>query len=102
MPGQPARTHARLRISPGNSPSRVASLPPPSPQSSVDKRSGCHVFAEPTLIPKVASRNRKTLLACAETVEGETSLWKSEENRGRNRSARKVSYRNYVSKGRGF
>jgi len=32
MPGQPARTRARFRISPGNSPSRIASLPPASPQ----------------------------------------------------------------------
>ena len=32
MPGHPVRTRARFRISPGNSPSRIASLPPASPQ----------------------------------------------------------------------
>jgi hypothetical protein len=37
MPGQPERTHARFRIPAGNSPSRIASLPPASPQSSVGK-----------------------------------------------------------------
>ena len=40
----------------------------------------CHVFAEPTLSPNVASRNRKIFSACAEAVHDETSLWKSEEN----------------------
>ena len=31
MPGQPVRAHARFQFSPGNSPSRIASLPPASP-----------------------------------------------------------------------
>jgi len=45
----------------------------------------CHVFAESTLFRNVAARNRKTILRCAETVDDETSLWKLEENGGRNR-----------------
>ena len=40
-----------------------------------------NVFAKPTLRQKVASRNRKTFPACAEAVDGVTSLWKAEENR---------------------
>ena len=31
MPGQPVRAHARFQFSPGNSPSRIASLPPAPP-----------------------------------------------------------------------
>jgi len=34
MPGQPARAHARFRFPTGNSRSRIAGLPPASPQSS--------------------------------------------------------------------
>lgn len=37
-------------------------------------------FAEPTLRQIVAPRNTKTLGHCAEAVEDETSLWKTEEN----------------------
>jgi hypothetical protein len=37
-------------------------------------------FAEPTLSQFVAPRNTKTLPPCAETVDDETSLWKTEEN----------------------
>jgi len=37
-------------------------------------------FAEPTLIQIVAPGNTKTFLACEETVDDETSLWKPEEN----------------------
>ena len=37
-------------------------------------------FAEPTLSQIVAPRNTKELCRCAEAVEDETSLWKSEEN----------------------
>ena len=37
-------------------------------------------FAEPTLIHFVAARNTKTFPRCAETVDDETSLWKTEEN----------------------
>ena len=46
MPGQPARARARFRMSPGNSPSRIASLPPASPQSSFNKTESSHVFAD--------------------------------------------------------
>ena len=42
-----------------------------------------HVFGEPTVRQIVASRNRKTFPACAETVDDETCLWKAEENMGR-------------------
>jgi hypothetical protein len=44
----------------------------------------CHVFAEPTVFLNAAARNRKTILRCAEAVDDETSLWKLEENGGRN------------------
>jgi hypothetical protein len=37
-------------------------------------------FAEPTLRQIVSPRNTKRLWRCAEAVEDETSLWKSEEN----------------------
>ena len=37
-------------------------------------------FAEPTFIQIVAPRNTKNSLPCAETVEDESSLWKTEEN----------------------
>jgi hypothetical protein len=37
-------------------------------------------FAEPTLRQIVAPRNTKNLCHCAEAVEDETSLWKTEEN----------------------
>jgi len=36
-------------------------------------------FAEPTLIQIVATRNTKSAPLCAETVEDETSLWKTLE-----------------------
>ena len=58
-------------------------LPPASPQTSLASFEICHVFAELTLVQNVASRNRKTFRRCAETVDGETSLWKPEENRAR-------------------
>ena len=47
----------------------------------------CHVFAEPTLIRNVATRNRKTFPACAEAVDDRTSLWKAEEKCGGNRES---------------
>jgi len=37
-------------------------------------------FAEPTLRHFVAPRNTKNFPPCAETVDDETSLWKTEEN----------------------
>lgn len=92
MPGQPARTRARFRFSPGNSPSRIASLPPASPQSSLASVENCHVFAEPTLVRNVAGRNRKIFPACAEAVEDKTSLWKTEENCGRNRESENSAF----------
>jgi hypothetical protein len=64
---------------PGNSPSRIASLPLASPQSSFDKLESSHVFAGITLGQKTKSRNGKTFCACAEAVDDESSLWKAEE-----------------------
>lgn len=49
MPGQPARTRARFRISPGNSPSRIAGCHRRHRKSSFDKLESCHVFACNTL-----------------------------------------------------
>jgi len=81
MPGQPARTRARFRISPGNSPSRIASCHRRHRNHRSASFEICHVFAEPTLGHNVAGCNRKTFPPCAETVEDSTSLWKAEENR---------------------
>jgi hypothetical protein len=81
MPGQPIRTRARFQFSPGNSPSRIAGLPPALPQSSFGKLRRSHVFGEPTVRQIVASRNKKTFRSCEEAVDDETSLWKAEENR---------------------
>ena len=55
-------------------------LPSASPQSSFDPFEKSHVFAEPTLVQNARTRNRKPITACAETVDEETSLWKTEEN----------------------
>jgi hypothetical protein len=81
MPGQPVRAHARFQFSPGNSPSRIASLPPAPRNHHSASLENYHVFAEPTLGQNVATRNRKTFRPCAETVDDETSLWKPEEIR---------------------
>ena len=80
MPGQPVRTHARFRISPGNSPSRIASCHRRHRNRRSASVESSNVFAEPTLREKVASRNRKTFARCAEAVDDTTSLWKAEEN----------------------
>jgi len=74
----PVRACARFRNLPSDSPSRIADCRWLCRNHSTS--SGTHVFAEPTLSQIVASRNTKTLLACAEAVEDETSLWKHEEN----------------------
>ena len=87
MPGQPSRTHARFRISPGNSPSRIASCHRRHRKHRSATFEICHVFAEPTLVQNVAGRNNKTFPPCAETVDAGTSLWKAEENRERTASA---------------
>jgi hypothetical protein len=81
MPGQPVRTRARFRISPGNSPSRIAGCHQRHRKHRLASFEICHVFAEPTLSQNVAPRNTKTLRHCAEAVDGETSLWKAEEKR---------------------
>ena len=81
MPGQPARTHVRSRIAPGNSPSRIACLPPAHRISSLDKIERSNVFDAFTVKHNVARRNTKTFLYCAEAVDDETSLWKAEEKR---------------------
>ncbi len=81
MPGQPVRTRARFRISPGNSPSRIAGCHQRHRKHRSASFEICHVFAEPTLPQNVAPRNRKTLPPCAEAVDEATSLWKAEENR---------------------
>jgi len=87
MPGQPARTRARIRISPRQltleSCQSATSVTAIITLASVEN---CHVFAEPTLFRNVANRNRKTFPACAEAVDDETSLWKAEEKCGANRA----------------
>jgi hypothetical protein len=79
MPGQPARTRARFRMSPGNSPSRIASCHRRHRNHRSASRKSSHVFAEHTLRQIVARCNGKTFRACAEAVEDESSLWKAEE-----------------------
>ena len=80
MPGQPVRTRARFRMSLAIHPRE---LPAATGVTAIVVRQALrdsNVFAEPTLRQKVASRNRKTFPACAEAVDGVTSLWKAEEN----------------------
>jgi hypothetical protein len=69
MPGHPARTRARFRMSPGNSPSRIAGFATGSPQSSFDMLRESHVFGAFTVRQNAARRNGKTPRACAEAVE---------------------------------
>jgi hypothetical protein len=68
-------------ISPGNSPSRIASCHRRHRNHRPASFEIYHVFAEATLRENVTFRNRKTFPACAETVDDRTSLWKPEENR---------------------
>jgi len=82
MPGQPAAL-TRFRSSPGNSPSRIASLPPRHRNHPLASFENCHVFAEPTLEQNVAARNRKTFRSCEQTVDDRTCLWKPEEKPAR-------------------
>jgi hypothetical protein len=73
-------THSRaFRMSPGNSPSRIASCHRRHRNHRSASVESSNVFAEPTLREKVASRNRKTFPRCAEAVDERTSLWKAEE-----------------------
>jgi hypothetical protein len=86
MPGhRPALS--RLPMSPGNSPSRIASCHQRHRDLSFDGLESSHVFAEPTLRHNVANGNSNFAQACAEAVEDETSLWKAEENCGENLGA---------------
>ena len=80
MPGQPIRARARFRISPSNSPSRIASCHWRHRNHHPASFESFHVFAALTLSQNVATRNRKTFPPCAETVDDRTSLWKAEEN----------------------
>jgi hypothetical protein len=79
VPGQPARARAHFPISPGNSPSRIASCHQRHRNHRSASVESSNVFDEPTLRQNVAPRNRKSLRSCAETVEDESSLWKPEE-----------------------
>jgi hypothetical protein len=54
-------------------------LPLALPQS-FGKLRKSHVFAELTFSQIVIPRNTKTPWHCAEAVQDETSLWKTEEN----------------------
>jgi hypothetical protein len=87
MPGQPDAY--AFPISPGNSPSRITGLP----LAHRDHRSAAlrrsYVFGEPNVPQIVASRNGKTLCACAEAVEDRTSLWNAEEKVNKEKAAKK-------------
>ena len=80
MPGQPARTRARFRMSPGNPLSRIASCHRLT-AIIVRLAARAHVFGEHTLPQNVSRSNQKYHCTCAETVERETCLWKAEEKR---------------------
>jgi hypothetical protein len=82
MPGQPACARAlpifprQFTLENRRSAASLAVIIVASPGRS-------YVFAAPTVRQIVARRNRKTFRACAETVDDGTSLWKAEENLGR-------------------
>jgi hypothetical protein len=80
MTGQPARACAHFPFAPGNSPSRIANCHQHHRNHRSPSIESSNVFAEPTLRQNVARRNRKTLRACEQAVEDETSLWNAEEN----------------------
>lgn len=82
MPGQPDTRSRAFPISPGNSPSRIASCHRRHRNHRSTSVESSNVFAEPTLGQNVAARNRKTFGLCAEAVDDEASLWKAEEKRG--------------------
>jgi len=74
-----SRAHARFPVCP------PAIHPRESPVSAgsaaiIRRAQELSRFAEPTLPHIVAPRNTKKLGGCAEAVEDETSLWKTEEN----------------------
>ena len=81
MPGQPAHAYARSRMSPGDSLSRIAGLPPALPQSS-SKLKKLSRFTVDTLRQAGIVRNRKTSSACAEAVNYADYLWKATEKIG--------------------
>jgi len=78
MPGQPVAL------------TRVSGCPLGDPLSRITAATGSAAiiqqsqklsrFAGPTVIEIVVSRNTKSGRACAETVDDESSLWKTEEN----------------------
>ena len=78
--GNRSCAHARFQFPPAIHPREF----PPATSVTANRRSAsfeiCHVFAEPTLRQNVATRNGKTFRPCAEAVDDETSLWKTEEN----------------------
>src|SRR5271170_774237 len=80
MPGQPVRARARFQFPPAIHPRE---LPAAAGVTAIVIRQALRFprIAEPTLRQNVATRNRKTFPACAETVDDETCLWKPEENR---------------------
>lgn len=69
-------------ISPGNSPSRIASCHQRHRNHRLTSFESSNVFGAPTLRENVARRNRKTACLCEQAVEDETWLWKAEENAG--------------------
>ena len=76
-PGQPVAQSAFLEVPPGDSLSRIAGYRQLAaiirPSQKLSR------FAEHTLRHFVARRKSKTSPRCAETVDVETSLWKTEE-----------------------
>jgi len=94
MPGQPftrSHAHARFRLSPGDSPSRIASCHRHRRIRHSASPKASHVCAEITFKQIAKRRNGKTFPPCEETVDVETLLWSPEENRKEIAPASKTS-----------
>jgi hypothetical protein len=78
--GQPAAPARDLWIPPGNSPSRITAAA--GSAAIIRQAQELSRFDEPLSARWLRLRNTKTPHRCAEPVDDETSLWKSEENQG--------------------
>ncbi len=78
-PGNQSHLRAFSGMSPGDSPSRITRLPLALPQS-FGKLRKLHVSLNPLSVTLLRLATQKSSRPCAETVDDETSLWKTEEN----------------------
>jgi hypothetical protein len=77
-PGQPVALARVFWVPPGNSLSRITAAA--GSAAIIRQAQELSRFYASTLSQIVAHRNTKTAHRCEEAVEGETSLWKPEEN----------------------